>query len=556
MKNTDKKALTKGTFVVGLIIAILVASAISVGVSMQLPLGIEGLKGDKGDIGPEGPQGAPGATGPAGAAGSAGSAGATGATGATGSVGPSGLGVSPGSLVTPAYDSGWVNITSMAGQNIVLNHNLNSSDVTVEILGRTTATGGIHQKYLGLTGFTSGWTKVYGWPEGSDVPDGNIVQTSDGGYMISGRTSSVGAGSFDAWLVKVDAFGNIEWNKTYGGPLDDRVQDMCKTSDGGFALGCLTNSFGAGGADFWLIKVNATGSVQWNTTYGGAGSDTPFWITQTSDGGYAMLGNTNSSGAGGLDFWLVKTNATGDMQWNKTYGGNLNDAGYQIVKTSDGGYAMIGVTVSFGAGGNDVWLVKADAAGTMQWNRTYGRNLTDSGMAVAQTTDGGYAIAAITNSFGAGGNDAWLIKTDATGTMQWNKTYGGTGTDYALHMLQTVDGGYTISGYTASFGAGASDAWLIKTDASGNMLWNKTYGGANTEAAWSIAQTNDGGYIIAGGTHSFGFGTTNYSDMFLLKTDTELGLAQVDSTANSITLRRGATDPYWNYVRVRVWKTT
>jgi predicted secreted protein len=316
------------------------------------------------------------------------------------------------------------------------------------------------------------------------------------------------------------------------------------TSDGGYALGCLANL--AGSADFWLIKVTATGDVQWNKTYGGAGSETPYYVTQTSDGGYAMIGNTNSSTAGGTDVWLVKTDASGTMQWNKTYGGTGADNGLNIIKTSDGGFALVAVTASSGAGGNDAWLIKTDATGAAQWNKTYGGNLADSGMAIAQTTDGGYTLAAITSSFGAGGIDGWLFKTDAAGNMQWNKTFGGPSTDYALHMLQTTDGGYIISGLTASFGAGAADAWLFKADASGNLLWSRTFGGANSDQAWSLATTSDGGYIIAAMTESLGFGTVGAADLLLVKTDA-YGITPAlpaASAFSSVTVLRGWT---WHF---------
>ncbi len=559
-KFMAKIAIAKGTIVVLIIVAVLVAGGVSAGVTMMTagPIGPKGDKGDTGTTGttgPQGPNGDTGARGPTGATGATGATGSTGATGATGPQGPAGLGVTPGSLVTPAYDSGWVNITTMAGQNIVLNHNLNSSDVTVEIQGRTTATGGVHQKYLGLTSYASGWSKVFGGT-GIDVPDGDIVQTSDGGYAIAGRTTSFGAGQSDAWLVKTDSVGNIDWNKTYGGALDERANDMCKTSDAGYVLAGYTNSFDPGNMDLWLIKVNATGDIQWNKTYGGAGQDQAFEVIQTKDGGYVMVGSTNSSGAGGLDFWLFKTNSTGDMQWNKTFGGNGTDFGYTVIQANDGGFAMVGYTNSFSVGGNDGWFVKTDSAGTMQWNKTFGGTAGEQLFTVVQTNDGGYAITGLTSSFGAGGFDAWLIKTDSTGTTQWSKTYGGNGTEYGLHLSQTMEGGYIISGRTTSFGAGGIDAWLIKTDASGNMLWNKTYGGIKDDIAWSMLQTSDGSYIIAAGTDSFGFGKTGVQDLLLIKVASEFGLAQIDSTANSITLYRGATDAYWNFVRVRIWKTT
>ena len=175
--------------------------------------------------------------------------------------------------------------------------------------------------------------------------------------------------------------------------------------------------------------------------------DHAYSVFQTSDGGYALTGETNSSGAGDLDFWLVKTDATGNMQWNKTYGGTGADTGVVVVQNSDGGYAIAGRTASFGAGGNDIWLIKTDATGNMLWNKTYGGPGTEQGNAMVQTSDGGYALFSPTTSFGAGGGqDVWLVKTDATGNMVWNKTYGGTGNEFAVYLIQTSDGGYALTG--------------------------------------------------------------------------------------------------------------
>ena len=236
--------------------------------------------------------------------------------------------------------------------------------------------------------------------------------------------------------------------------------------------------------------------------------------------------------------------------WNKTYGGTGYDEAHALVQTSDGGYAMAGETGSFGAGNADFWLVKTDASGTMQWNKTYGGTYDDRAHALVQTSDGGYAVAGWTMSFGAGGFHFWLVKTNSTGGMEWNQTYGGTNNDEAYALVQTSDGGYAVAGGTGSFGAGNGDFWLVKTDASGTMQWNKTYGGTDADEAGALVQTSDGGYAMAGETGSFVAGN---ADFWLVKTD-ESGLAWVDSSANTITLYRGATDTSWNYVRVRLWK--
>jgi hypothetical protein len=192
----------------------------------------------------------------------------------------------------------------------------------------------------------------------------------------------------------------------------------------------------------------------------------------------------------------------------------------------------------------------------MLWNKTYGGALNDQPNSMTLTSDGGYAIFGGTASFGAGGNDAWLVKTDSSGNMQWNKTYGGTGTESALYTIQTSDGGYALTGSTPSFAVGGVDIYIIKTDASGNQLWQKTYGGTANEDGYSLIQTSDGRYAIVGQTRSFGYGSSTNFDWYLIKVDNESGLAQIDSTTNSVTLYRGATDSYWNFVRVRIWKTT
>jgi predicted secreted protein len=355
------------------------------------------------------------------------------------------------------------------------------------------------------------WSMTYGGT-GNDVGIGETVQTSDGGYAVSGDTSSSGAGGVDFWLFKTDEFGNMQWNMTYGGAQDETIGEMCHTSDGGYAIAGGTYSFGAGDMDFWLVKTDSDGNMEWNKTYGGEGYDYGFSVTQASDGGYAIFGTTESFGAGGQDFYLVKTDAAGNMMWNMTYGGNGTDYGTRVIQSGDG-YAISGYTNSFGAGGNDYWLVKTDSNGIMQWNYTYGMAATNEGSYyMMQTSDGGYVLGGLTS---ANSYDAYLVKTDTDGNMEWNKTYGGTGAQIGETAIQTADEGYAIVGYGFYVGKGF-DSFLYKTDAAGNMMWNMTYGGNNTEIPYSIIQTSDGGYVLTGSTTSFGAGG---EDVWLVKTD-------------------------------------
>ena len=448
----------------------------------------------------------------------------------------------------PTYDSGWINITDKCGQYFTLTHNLNSTNLLIDIVGKVGADGGVHKRYLGGTNYMAGWSKTYGGA--SDDSPRSVIQTSDGGYALAGWTYSYGAGSCDFWLVKTDSVGGLQWNKTYGGSSIDNAYSVVQTGDGGYALAGRTYSFGAGLSDFWLVKTDASGNMLWNRTYGGTKDDWGFQVIQSNDGGYAIVGYTNSFSAS-YDSWLVKTDSAGNAQWNRTYGGASSDYTYSVVQSSDGGYAIGGHTNSFGAGNYDFWLVKADSAGSMLWNKTYGGANVDNALSLIRTSDEGYALIGETLSLGAGSYDFWLVKTNSAGSMIWNKTYGGASSDSGYSVVQTIDGGYAVAGRTNSSGS-TYDLWLVKTDSLGNANWNKTYNRGSNDYAYSLIQTREGGYVLAGDTYPVS-GTVS-SDFWLVKTDAEQGLALTDSTADTINLYRGVTDVYWNFVRVRIWR--
>ena len=319
-----------------------------------------------------------------------------------------------------------------------------------------------------------------------------VIQTADGGFILAGRMGG------DAWLVKTDFRGDIEWQQTYGGAGEEAAQVVIQTADGGFALAGYTDSYGSGRQDFWLIKTDFHGDMEWNRTYDQGGfNDFVYAGIQTADGGFVLAGRTAFCDEGCLDAWLVKTDIYGNIEWQQTYGGDSGEGARAMIQTVDGGFALAGRTFSFGAGADDFWLVKTDAHGNIEWQQTYGGADRDGPSAVIQTVDGGFVLAGYTADSGAGGaviwlDDIWLVKTDARGTVQWNQTYGGSGDDEAYSVIQMADGGFILAGRMGG------DAWLAKTDAHGNIEWQQTYGGAGEEAAQAVIQTADGGFALAG----------------------------------------------------------
>jgi hypothetical protein len=353
---------------------------------------------------------------------------------------------------------------------------------------------------------------------GSGYEEGNSVrQTSDGGYIVVGSTESYGAGRSDVWLVKTDAFGNKVWDKTFGGPLEEEGYSVRQTSDGGYVITGYTASYGAGWRDIWLVKTDAYGNESWDRTFGDTLSNVGRSVEQTSDGGYIIAGATSSGHAGSDNVPLVKTDSMGIRMWDTTFGGVKYAAGYSVGQTADGGYVVTGVTWPHANGAGDIWLAKTDASGNEVWTRTFGGARYDYGYSVQQTSDGGYIVAGATDSYGAGYDDLWLVKTDASGSRVWDKVLGGMNPDVGNSVQQTSDGGYIVVGYTWSQGANY-DAWLVKTDVSGNEVWSRTYGGSDPDYGNSVQQTSDGGYIIAGSIYSL---RTGGPDVWLIKTDAE-----------------------------------
>ncbi len=360
------------------------------------------------------------------------------------------------------------------------------------------------------------WNKTYGG-SGWDVAN-SFIQTSDGGYLLVGYTESYGAGNGDFWLVKTNSAGRILWNQTYGGAEYDEAEAVMLADDGGYVLAGVTRSYGAGVTDFWLVKTDSNGNCEWNQTYGGTGLEYLFSAIKTSDNGFALAGYTESYGVGG-DFWLVKTDSGGTLEWSEVYGGEGWDEAHAIVQNGDGGYAIVGETDSIGAGLTDVWWVEVSSDGKKQRDQAYGGVNNDGGYALVQTADGGYVIAGYTESFGLGipyYPDFWLLKIDSRDRTLWDRTYGGLDADSAESLVNTSSGGLAVAGATKSYGAGDQDFWLVTTDSAGNLNYNQTYGGVGYDYAYSVIEASDSGLALTGDTFSYGAGS---ADMWLIKTE-------------------------------------
>lgn len=336
-----------------------------------------------------------------------------------------------------------------------------------------------------------GWNRTYGVP-GLSCEARAMGKTADGGYVLAGYASS---GGYDFWLVKIDAYGSMEWNNTYGGDGPELARSVVQTSDGGYMLAGDT-----AGYDVWLVKTDFYGNMEWNRTYGGSGYECAYSVRQTIDGGYVVAGDTTSYGAGNYDFYLIKTDGYGDMEWNKTYGGSDSDMCYCVRQTSDGGYVLCGLTYSFTEWSVDMWIVKTDASGNPEWGRISGWWEWDIANSVQQTSDGGYIVAGWRFSDYTTREDFWLVKLNQTGWLEWDKVYPrGPGEEQAQSVVQTSDGGYILAGSLSHQpSTGDWDFHVVKTDGYGSMQWSKTFNRTTGDRAYSVVEIVGEGYAVAG----------------------------------------------------------
>jgi hypothetical protein len=365
--------------------------------------------------------------------------------------------------------------------------------------------------------------------------------------------------SFDYWLLKFNVENELQWQKTYGGSSDDRGNDIIQTQDGGYAiLGFSFSSDGdvttnAGLQDYWLAKLDANGDISWQKSFGFQGADSGVSVIQTIDQGYLVSGvldvtasggegNTsrNSNRHAGGDYWILKLNASGDIEWSKYFGGNFTDTPENIIQTDDNGFIVVGgsdsndTDISNNIGTYDFWVLKISATGSLVWEKSFGGDQIDEARAIVRSNDGNYMIAGdtrsndndVSNNIGAA--DLWLIKISPSGDLIWEKTIGGTNFDVARAMVKTQDNGLLLAGSSRSADVdvsenkGQNDAWALKVDSEGNLQWETTIGGSNIDFGYRIAELNDASIIVVGDS------TSNDGDIVENKGFTDLLIIQID----------------------------
>jgi hypothetical protein len=382
-----------------------------------------------------------------------------------------------------------------------------------------------------------------------------INTTNDDGYILVGTTQSNNNdvtgnhGEKDLWVVKMDNFGTVQWKRCYGGSFNDGGEDILQTTDGGYAVCGWTNSNngdivgfhgvpGQGNADFFILKINNSGNIIWTKTFGGSNDEKPSSIKQCNDGSFIIVGYRksndgdllNSQGSGTA--WALKTDSFGNIEWSKSFGASsensFNDNFSDVEISNDGTYYFAGSSSSFYGQGNhgakDFWVVRTDSLGSLLWQKLYGGSANDICNDIQITNDLSIVLVGqnfsfngditSTNNIDINKSDLCIFKTDSSGNILWQKSFGGTLNECGYEMKQTFDGGYVIVGFTNSFSGdvdynfGSEDFWLLKINDAGNMEWETTFGGISNDKAHSIVQTLDGGFVIAGSIFSDNYNST------------------------------------------------
>ncbi len=417
------------------------------------------------------------------------------------------------------------------------------------------------------------WVKTYG---GSESEGGcSITYTSDGGYIVTGYTYSnngdfngMNKGSGDIFVMKLNSFGEVEWEITLGGELYEQGYSITTTNDGGYIISGFTYSnngdfsgMNNGFHDIFVIKLNTTGKVQWKKTFGGNLPDGSKSLVTTKDNGYILTGfsysnnnDFNGMNKGSSDVFVIKLNFDGDLIWKKTFGGSEDDSGNSIITTNDGGFVITGNTYSNNLNFNlkkndssDIFVMKIDSDGDILWNKILGGSGNELGNSITSTSDDGYVLTGTTssndgdfNGMNKGNQDIFVVKLDSIGNIEWKKTFGGSGNEQGNTITTTDDGKFLFTGVTTSIDGDfvslkpeGNNIFVMLLEPTGDTVWNRTFGGSGFDYGWSITTTTDGGFVLTGRTFSndgdFSGMNKGSSDLLVMKLDSNGNLNNTSS---------------------------
>jgi len=353
--------------------------------------------------------------------------------------------------------------------------------------------GGIHEEY------------AYG-----------ATRSFDGGFIITGFSTTFSVNSnWDAWVVKIDEDGNGQWAHQFGKAGREVFYAACQASRDQYVFAGFTTSFSRK-EDFYIVKVDESGTTLWEKAYGGPEHDAAFDIITTSDGNLAVTGYTYSYGIGGRNMWVMKLSQDGDIIWDVNFGKYYNDMGYALKETADGGFIVVGYTDVYSTQYRYMWMVRLDASGKFLWEKVFDYDGFSMATDVLTYEDGSIIIGGQTDSLKNGWLNYWAVKTDFIGNIIWSKVYVTSSTD-TWKMVKTDKGGFTALGTTTHMGQEAGDFLLIHFNTGGEVQWSQTYGGSNFEIGGKLMNLGPGiGYGLTGTTKSFGNGITDY---YLIVTD-------------------------------------
>lgn len=378
---------------------------------------------------------------------------------------------------------------------------------------------------------------------GNDIAN-SIIATTDGGYAVLGYTSSIDGDILDKTsddtdflLLKYNNQDELEWTKLLGGSDDDRGNQVLQTSDNGFVLFGLSKSsdndvsVNNGNSDFWVSKLNTSGTIEWEQSFGFSGRDYGTALTLTSDGGFLLVGELDVTASGGQgnaksnkqhaggDYWAIKLSPNGTREWSRYFGGNFSDTPQGVVQLDDGSFIITGfsdsddVDITNNKGSYDFWVIKISANGTLLWEKNFGGTEIDEAYGIQKTNDGNLIIVGDTRSSDQnvtrnnGGADLWLIKVSTEGDLLWQKNFGGSNFDVGRAVKNTNDGGFIICGSSRStdrdfINKGQNDGWILKVSSSGSTEWQKFIGGTEIDLLYDVTQLSNGAFIAVGETTS------------------------------------------------------